>query len=176
MRPWQNCVLGLLSQCSFPDTRLSVEREGVRLQDPQPLFSIPTGQGITREVTARGFLGSTPGLFGTGKMDHPLFCFLPGTLRASSFYTVTPVLGSQPSELQRQEETFGGVGCPILPTLTPGYGQHAETEEPRQSPQVPLPVPRPSGSKASPGLSSSMRGSPCSLRMTLQERRWAVHG
>ena len=44
------------------------------------------------------------------------------------------------------------------------------------SPHVSSPVPRPSGSKASPGLSSSMRGSPCSLRMTLQERRTAVQG
>lgn len=59
-----------------------------------------------------------------------------------------------------------GLAAPPLQPCLRGVGS-PETGECRPSLQVPSPVPRPSGSKASPGLSSSMRGSPCSLRMTL---------
>lgn len=100
-------------------------------------------------------------------MDLSLLCFPPGTPRPlpapSPGYSAFRVCGNRTSRAM-------GLAAASLLRAALSWGRAG------WSPQVSSPVPRPSGSKASPGLSSSMRGSPCSLRMMLQEGRQAVHG
>lgn len=120
-------------------------------------FPSPPWGGIAREATAPGFPDPAPGSSASGLL-------LPGAHPAFRM-------------AGKESRVCGGVGCPTPLALTPGVRALLRQEcGPGPPPQVPSPVPRPSGSKASPGLSSSMRGSPCSLRMTLQKNREVIPG
>lgn len=166
MRQWQDGGLGLLIQGSFLDTRLNAKRGRVRVQNtPQPLFSIPTWH--QRSYCPR-----------ISRVPPPALNLEEGTI--ASFTSSLALPDSHPCLRVSVFRMAGKEGSRAVglaaPSLLPS--SYAWTELSQRSAglslQVSSPVPRPSGSKASPGLSSSMRGSPCSLRMTLQERRQSL--
>lgn len=145
-------------------------QQGSDCRTPSLSFNSPpctASAGTLLPTTAHGCQRLRPRSPGAGRVDLSLLCLQPGTPRPLS--APTPGVSAFREGGDRTNQAMGLAAASLLRAAL-------SWRRAGWSPHVSSPVPRPSGSKASPGLSSSMRGSPCSLRMTLQERRTAVQG